>query len=292
MFPGIALYLFSIVLFTTMSALVHKVSDSVPLGQVIFWRSSMALVPIMIHMTIRREFPAALKTGHPGKHVTRSLVGMCGMTLSFLSLRYLHVANAQALGYLAPILVLPMAVIVAREKVSWLVISATTLGFAGVIAMVWESLEVPGNGALIGVSAGFAFAFVSAFVKVHIKTMTRTERPVTIAFYFTATGTILGLASLPLGWVSPDGTTLLLLAVTGLIGGLAQIAVTEAVARAPVSSLAPLDYTGLILALGFDVLVFATPPGPLGLAGAVTITIAVLVVTLAPHRAPYRAPAK
>lgn len=282
-FPGIALYLSATFLFTAMSAVIHLVTATVPLGEVIFWRSSVALVPIVLHMALRREFPAALATAHAGLHITRGLVGVTAMTFSFLSLRYLHVANAQALSYLSPILVLPMAALWARERIGWLVIGATAFGFAGVLAMIWESLEAPGNGALIGVAAGLAFAATSAFVRVHIRNMTRTERPSTIAFYFTVTGTVLGLASLPLGWTMPDAPTLLWLVLAGLLGGLAQIAMTEAVARAPVSTLAPLDYTGLIWALAFDVMIFGTPPGPLGLAGAVTITLAVLGVSLAPR---------
>ncbi|MFV0360532.1 DMT family transporter [Tropicimonas sp.] len=288
--PGILLYLCATLLGTTMSAVVHEVSATVPLGQIIFWRSGAALLPILAYMAIRRELPAALSTAHPGKHLTRSLFGVISMALSFLSLRYLNVANAQALGYLAPIIVLPMAALIARERIGPMVIGATALGFAGVLAMIWESLRLPCNGALAGILAGLGFAFTMAFVRVHVKTMTATERPATIAFYFAVTGTLVGLASRPFGWVSPDPQTLMLLTGAGLLGGLTHIAATEAVARVPVSVLAPFDYTGLVWALLFDILIFATPPGPLGLAGAFAITGAVLWVSLAQRRAVATAP--
>ena len=205
------------------------------------------------------------------------------MALSFLSLAYLPVANAQALAYLAPVLSLPMAAFLLREKLSAPIIAAVALGFAGVIALLWEALDMPGEGALIGVAAGLAYAFTMAFVRVHTKRMTVTESSSTIAFYFAVVAALVGLATLPFGWVTLDGTHYVWLILAGLLGGIGHIVSNEATARAPVSTLAPFDFTGLIWALGFDLILFATFPGPLGLVGVAAIPAASLLVTFAGH---------
>lgn len=69
------------------------------------------------------------------------------------------------------------------------------------------------------------------------------------------------------------------LAFAGLIGGIGHIVSNEATARAPVSALAPFDFTGLIRALGFDLILFSVVPGILGLIGVFAITFAALIVT-------------
>lgn len=106
---GIGLRLLAAFLKTAMSALVREVSDKATLGQIIFWRSSVALIPICIYMAIRGPFPAAIHTRHPRLHILRGVLGVA-------------------------------------------------LGFAGVIAMLWEGLTMPGKGAMIGVLAGLGFA--------------------------------------------------------------------------------------------------------------------------------------
>lgn len=267
-------------LITAMSACVRAVSDDVPLGQIIFWRSAVALVPILGYMAARGDLPRALFTAQPRLHVTRNLLGGLSMALSFLSLRYLSVANAQALAYLAPILTLGLAALVGRERIERRVLAAMALAVAGLAAMIGGALSTPGHGALIGIAAGLGFATTQAVVRVHVRAMTRSERPSTIALYFALTGTAIGLASLPFGWASPDLPGLGLLAGAGLLGGLAHVAATEAVARSPVSRLAPLEYTGLVWALGFDLLVFGDAPAPAALGGAAAIVVAVLLLAL------------
>ncbi len=274
-----ALFLAAVFLITAMSAIVRLLASDLPIGQILFWRSAAALVPILGYMALRREFPAALATRHPRLHLTRSLFGVLSMALSFLSLAYLSVATAQALAYLTPVLTLPMAALMAGEQLTRRVVLAALTGFAGVLFMAGGALALPGQGAMIGVAAGLGFALTMAFVRVHIRSMTRTERPSTIAFYFALTGSAAGLASAPFGWQPHDAATLGWLLLAGLLGGLAHVLSAEAVARAPVSRLAPLEYTGLLWAIGFDILLFGDLPSWYGAVGATAILAAVALAT-------------
>ncbi|MEO0677707.1 MAG: EamA/RhaT family transporter, partial [Pseudomonadota bacterium] len=58
----------------------------------------------------------------------------------------------------------------------------------------------------------------------------------------------------------------------------------ESLARAPVTTLAPLDYTGLIWALLVDWFIFAVQPSGLSLVGSVLVTLGALIVVLKPRR--------
>nr|WP_319247676.1 DMT family transporter [uncultured Celeribacter sp.] len=282
---GIALRLFAVFLMTAMSAAIHGAAQSVPIGQIMFWRSAIALIPICLYMALRGEFPRALRTKRPGLHVTRALFGAFSMAMSFLSLAYLPVANAKALGFLAPVMVLPLAARLLKEALSPVVFAAIGLGFAGAVLMLWDAFALPGDRAFIGVLAGLAYAGTMAFVRVHTKTMTRTETSSAIAFYFAIVSALIGLVSLPFAWVALNASQLFWLVLAGLMGGVGHIVSNEATARAPVSTLAPFEFTGLIWAFGFDLVLFSILPGPLGLTGVAAITLAALLVTFFPPKA-------
>lgn len=279
---GAGLRILAVFLITAMSAVIHAIGDHIEVGQIIFWRSAFAIIPILGYMALQGNFPNGLKTSYPRLHLTRGLFGVVTMAASFVSLIYLPVANAQALGFLAPVLTLPLAAIMLKEKLSPAIISAVLLGLAGVILILFNALEIPGEGALIGVIAGLIYAFLMAFLRVYVKNMTRTESTATIAFYFALSGSLVGLATIIFGWTLPNATQWLMLCGAGLLGGLAHIAGTESVRLAPVSVVAPFDFTGLIWAAGFDIILFRHFPAPIAIAGMLMITAAALIVTIRP----------
>ncbi|MCK6444266.1 DMT family transporter [Elstera cyanobacteriorum] len=279
-FAGIGLRLLATGLFACMSLCVRLASVEAPVGQIMFWRSAVALVPIVAYLAVQGQFPGGLRTRYPFGHVKRSLFGCVAMAFSFLSLKYLPLALATALGFLAPLLVIPTAVVFLRERPGLLVVLAALVGFAGVGLMLLPALAGPSldMGVVIGVGAGIAMAATTAAAKIEIKRLTATEPPGTIAFYFALVCAVGGVMTAPFGWVATEGATLAWLIGAGLTGGLAHIAMTEAVARAPVSTLAPFEYTAMLWAMGFDLLVFGLLPVPLSLLGAALVVGAAALV--------------
>jgi hypothetical protein len=57
--------LVSVLLFAVMSALVRHVGETVPLGQVVFFRSAFAIIPVTVIYAWRGELGAAFRTGRP-----------------------------------------------------------------------------------------------------------------------------------------------------------------------------------------------------------------------------------
>lgn len=283
---GILLRLASTGLFAVMSLTVRAASFEAPVGEIVFFRSAFAVPVILAWMLWEGQFPSALRTERPWGHVRRSLLGGAAMVLSFVSLAHLPLASATALGFVAPLLVVPAAALFLAEKPEPVIWIATLAGFAGVLAMLTPAFDgdVLDRGTMIGVGAGLAMAVTTAAAKVQIKSLTRTEAPGTIALWFAVVSALIGLASLPFGWVAPSGTTLTWLIASGLVGGLAHVTMTEALARAPASTLAPFEYTGLLWALVFDLLIFAVLPPAIGLLGATTIVAAAAVVAAVERR--------
>src|SRR5258708_32403480 len=73
---AISAKLVSVLLFAVMSALVRYVGETVPLGQVVFFRSAFAIIPVMAIYAGRGDVGAALRTGRPLGHVTPGLIAV------------------------------------------------------------------------------------------------------------------------------------------------------------------------------------------------------------------------
>lgn len=268
---GLMLRLLSVFLMASMAAAVHGAAQDATIGQIMVWRSAFALVPVLIYASLKGDLINALRTRHPQKHMLRSLFGAASMAMSFVSLAYLPVANAQALAYLAPVFSLPVAAIALSETLSPRLIWAVAVGFFGALMLLWTSFELPGKGAFIGVLAGLGYAVTMAWVRVHMKRMMETETAASVAFYFAVVSTLVGLATFPFGWRALSPEAMALLVAAGILGGCGHIASAEALARAPVSKVATIDFTGLIWAVGFDVIIFAHSPDWLSILGMTAI---------------------
>ena len=64
---GIGLRLLAAFLLTAMSAAVHGDAKTVPIRQIMFWRSALALIPICLYMIWLGDFPNGLKASQPRK---------------------------------------------------------------------------------------------------------------------------------------------------------------------------------------------------------------------------------
>jgi drug/metabolite transporter (DMT)-like permease len=280
---GIALRLAATGLFSLMSLFVRLATFEAPVGQIMFWRSSVALLPILGYMAWRGHLRGVARTRNLRGHFLRSLSGAGSMWFSFLCLAKLPIALATALSFLGPLVAVPAAALWLRERPGWAVSAAAVIGFCGVGVMLWPAFQGPrlDVGTTIGVAAGLAGACTTVLAKIQTKTLTATETTGSIAFYFAVFCTLAGLATWPFGWVAASGWTLVWLISSGLVGGLAHICLTEAMARAPISTLAPFEYTAMVWALGLDLLVFQLLPNPFSLVGAATIVAAAAMVAFA-----------
>ncbi|MBK1671909.1 EamA family transporter [Ectothiorhodospira shaposhnikovii] len=270
---GIWLRLIATGLFACMALCVKKASTDAPVGQIVFWRSSIALLPIILYLMWLKAFPIALKTKNWKGHLERSLYGCMAMFLSFISLAYLPLSLAAALGFLAPLMAIPMAAIILGERPSRYLVSMVFFGFFGVLVILYPSFESPEltKATLLGCLAGLAMALTNAFTKVKIKQLTQTEHAGSIAFYFALTCSLLGLMTSGFGWAPLNTEMFIWLIGAGLFGGTAHVVMTEAIARAPVSTLAVFEYTAVLWALGLDYSFFGGLPDPIAMIGVIII---------------------
>lgn len=256
---GIVLRVLSGALFTGMLVCIKAVSDEVPVGQSIFFRSLFALFPIVIFLMIRREFPEALATRRPLGHLLRSGLGAAAMFFSFSAVAFLPVAEATLLIQLAPVFMAIGGVLLLGEKFSFYRAGAVVLALAGMAVLVIPGLNAEGGGRLLGYVLGTLGALLTAGALLTVRRISRTETAGSIAFYFIVVAALAGLATLPLGWASLSHTQFGLLVLSGLFGGAGHIAMTLAFRYAEVSRLAPFEYVALVWPVIADWVLFGIP---------------------------------
>ncbi|MDJ0896673.1 MAG: DMT family transporter [Alphaproteobacteria bacterium] len=255
---GIALRIVSGLLSAAMVVCVKAVSDTVPLGEIVFFRSFFALIPLLLFLWLRNEFPHGLITRRPWGHVLRSLFGALALFTSFATVARLPLAEATLISHVSPVFIALCGAVFLSERLTGWRIGGVALGMAGVLVLVWP--ELAGGPAdsqlLVGYALGILTAILSAFSLIMVRSLARTESPGAIALWFVVVSMFGGVATVPFGWVLPDGPTLMLLVLSGLFGGMAHIAMTLAFRYAEVSRLAPVEYVALIWPVLADLLIF------------------------------------
>lgn len=260
--PGLAigLRILSGILISGMYVCVKEVGTAVPLGEIVFFRSAFALIPLVIFLWVRREFPSGLSTQRPWDHFLRASFGALALFASFAALARLNVAEAVLIAQLSPMLMAIAAVVLLSERLTIWRVGGLALGFTGVIVLVWPELDgqVRDTGRLIGFVLGFLAAILSALALIMVRSLNSSESPGAIAFYFVVASMLGAILTLPFGWLIPDSNTLMLLVGAGLFGGFAHIAMTLAFRYAEASRLAPFEYIALLWPVLADLWIFKT----------------------------------
>src|SRR3981081_1150545 len=212
-------------LFAVMSALVLFLGEMYPVGQIVFFRSAFAILPVLAIYAWRNELAAAVRTVRPLGQIGRGLISICGMFCNFAALARLPIVDATAISFVSPLITVAMSAIFLKERVRvyrWLAVIA---GFAGILVMLGPHFDLDARARAAGRALVLAFAVGGAFCNsgsvIQPRRLTETETTSSIVFYFSLICALAGLATWPLGWLVPTRVEFAALGTVGLCGGVA-----------------------------------------------------------------------
>lgn len=257
---GIGLKVLSVLIFVGMQVSLKSVGEDIPPGQMVFFRSFFALVPVAIYLAWLGELRTALHTSNLPGHMVRGVVGVCAMGLSFFALPRLPYAEWMTLSYAAPLFTVIFAVIFLKEVVYAYRWAAVVVGLLGILVVsapnfTWAAVSSGGEHSL-GVTAAIGGAALAAIAMIQIRRLVAWEKTTTIVVYFSLTSSILALLTLPFGWAWPTPAQAALLVIAGLCGGVAQLLLTSCYRYADTSTIAPFEYTSLVVSITIGYLIF------------------------------------
>lgn len=270
---GIACQLTAVFLFAIMGILVKGLGDSYPTSQIIFFRSLPALLPLFLYLPAQGGWRALL-TRRPDLQFVRASIGVASMFAGFYALSQMDFATYVTISFSAPLFGTLLAIPFLGEKVGFKRLAAVLTGFAGVAL----AAAPDGSGISLYALLALAAAFAYGSIMVVMRKLGSVDRSAATVFYFTLAGVVVGGTIMLFEWVTPTFVDLALLIGVGIIGGVAQMFMTEAFRQAPTSVIAPFDYTAMLWAATLGYLVFGNIPSNQVIAGASIICCAGLFI--------------
>jgi drug/metabolite transporter (DMT)-like permease len=223
----------------------------------------------MAAYVVSRGDRALLRTTRPGLQVARALTVFSFAIFLFAALKYLPQAEATAISFVAPLIILVLAGPLLGERVGWARWAAAIAGFAGMLVIVR-----PGSGlATIGVVFAIATLACNAAFQLMSRRLAMTENPVTTVFLSALIGTVAATALLPFGlpdrWPDPWQSALFL--SFGVTGSVSHLLLMRAYRLAPASFIAPLIYLHIVQATVAGLVFFGQFPDAVSLIGIAII---------------------
>ena len=195
-------------------------------------------------------------TDRPILQILRPAFLVCSISSLFVGLTYLPLAEATAIGFVAPLFITILSVPILKEKVGIHRWTAILIGFTGVIIIIRPGGEFWQFVSIMPLLGAIFFALFQIFTRL----LSGTEKTFTTLFYTGLGG--LGWSSIlvPFVWVVPSQIHILVFLAIGTLGALAHLCMINAFDFAEASLLAPFNYTKLLWVTVFGYWVFDDIP--------------------------------
>jgi len=226
-----------------------KYLDEINPYQIVFFRSVSSLA-FTLPFLLKRKIP--IFGNNKKLLILRGLVGVTSMTFFFMSIKYLPVATAVSLRYIAPIFAAVFAVIFLAEKVKALQWLFFIMAFSGVLVLKGFDTQMD----TYGLSLVLIAAIFSGFVYVILNKIGTSEHPVVVVNYFMVIATLVGGILAISHWQDPAGLEWVFLCSLGVFGFFGQYYMTKAFQIGTTNQVAPLKYIEVIFTLLFGVFWF------------------------------------
>ena len=276
----------SVLCFTVLDSIVKSMAHLYPVPVLVWARYVVQFVALAIWLVPKRG-RALLHTKRPGLQLARAALLPFSSVFFVSSLKYLPLAEATAINYSTPVMVVMLAVVFLHERLTQARIALMIAGIAGMFLIVR-----PGSAMFQG-AALFALAAAACYAVFQILTRKlAAENSSVLLFYPALVGTVMMTAVLPWYAVGIDAPWIdwALIIAGGLMGTLGHLLFILAFQRGPASALTPYTYVHLVWATLSGWLVFGSFPDVWTLAGMAVITGSGLLIALHERRRARGAP--
>jgi len=293
-----------------MSVVVKVASAWFNSGEMVLGRG---LIGIVFLWLLARNRGVSLGTRYPGMHAWRSIIGVVSLGAWFYAIAHMPLATAVTLNYMSSVWI--AAFLVGGTLLAWVpvpgrdgrverpplqgTLALTVLaGFVGVVLMLKPSVDASqGFAGLLGLLSGLT----AAFAYMQVVALSRIGEPeLRTVFYFAVGSAVAGaFATAATGFSGGNSWTwqhALWLLPIGLLAALGQLCMTRAYATAKTQAgtlvVANLQYSGIVFAAFYSVVLFDDRIDAAGWAGMALIIVSGIAATVLRQRAVPKAPAE
>jgi drug/metabolite transporter (DMT)-like permease len=251
---------------------IRHLSSSLHPFEIALFRNLFALMVVLPWFF--RYGAAPLRTQRFGLHALRALFNIVAMLCFFYAVSIAPLSEVTALGFSSPIFATMLAALLLGEAVRARRWAAIAAGFLGAMIILRPGFTSVGTGQLLALFSAMAWSCALMV----IKTLGRTDSSATIITYMGVLMVPLSLGPALFFWQWPAGHEWSWLIAIGVLGGLGQFCVTEALRQADTAVVMPIDFFKLVwvtliayLAFGEHLDLFTWIGGAIIFASAVSI---------------------
>ena len=278
--------------FAGMSVCIKYASPHFGPLEIVCYRGAIGLLVMSL---LSRSRGVSLRTDVPMMHVWRNLVGVSALVAWFYAIAHLPLATAMTLNYMSGVWVAAFivggALLYGHPEKQGPLLGTVLLGFAGVVMMLRPTLD---QNQLFAGLIGLLSGLMSALAYIQVAALGRVGEPeARTVFYFSLGAALTGGVGMLFFDMHPLNTVQALwLLPVGILAALGQLCMTRAYTRGATMVVANLQYSGIIFAALFGVLLFGDQMAPIGWLGMATIILSGMTATFLRARALSNPPAE
>ena len=263
---GILFILLAAFFFSTMSVFVRLAGD-VPTMQKAFFRNIVAAVVAVI-ILLRSGKEISLPKKSLPTLLMRSIFGTIGILANFWAVDHLGIADANMLNKLSPFFAILMSIFILGEKPNRIEWISVVLAFIGAAFVAKPSSGIISLPAVIGILGGFSAG--TAYTYVRRAGLQGVRGPIVVAF-FSIFSTLVLLPNLLMNFTSMSAGQFIFLILAGCSAAGGQLSITAAYQHAPARDISVFDYSQVVYAAVFGLLLFGEIPDVWSIIGYVII---------------------
>jgi drug/metabolite transporter (DMT)-like permease len=252
---GVILAFLAYASFSVADALIKVTGPTMSVFEIAFFTTSLSIIPAAL--TKRGErWRDIYKLRHPWLVHLRCATAISGTACVMFAFTHIPFADVYAIGFLTPIIVTLLGVVVLREHVAvhrWLLLIISFLGVVLVIRPGVRDLR-------LGHLAIFCSVFFGGITTIILRHVAPKERRVSlVGLQVLYSALFNGVLMIPT-FVIPSPEQLAVFLGIGLLGGTGGLLLIAAARRTPANLVAPVQYSQLIWAIVFGALFFGEYP--------------------------------
>ena len=263
---GVLLAFLAYASFSMADALIKATGPAMSVFEIAFFTTTLSIIPAML--TKRGErWRDLYKLQHPWLVHLRCATAISGTACVMYAFTHIPFADVYAIGFLTPIVVTLLGVLILKEHVAahrWLLLLISFLGVVLVIRPGVRDLQ-------LGHVAIFCSVFFGGITTIILRHVAPRERRVSLVGLQVLYSAIFnGLLMIPL-FVMPTLEQLAVFLAIGLLGGTGGLLLIAATRRSPANLVAPVQYSQLIWAIVFGAAFFGEYPDYVAIIGLVIV---------------------
>ncbi len=227
------------------------------------YAGQMLIVIVLVAPRLAR----VARSQYPKLQITRSVLLMLATFFFFSALGRIGLAEATAVMSMNPLLITLGGALFLGEALGPRRIFAIVVALIGALIVIRPGTDVFQPAALLPLIAAFCFASYTLITR----RLGPDEDAWTSLFYTGLVGSVILTAMIPFHLPTFTGPVVALLCIIGAVGTLGQLMLIRALSMAEAGLLAPFNYTGLVFAVLWGLVLFSEVPDAWTLLGALVI---------------------